>query len=84
MIARSRATLFKALEVRLTFATDIIACFAFLHNLCLQVNDVVEVEEINFDDIHVPHHDAPDGQENTGNGIRDRIAYVDCQEHDYL
>lgn len=40
-----RATLSKAQEVHPHFAADIIACCAFLHNLCLIMNDVLEEME---------------------------------------
>ncbi|CAJ1060219.1 uncharacterized protein LOC125899660 [Xyrichtys novacula] len=45
MKTRWRAMFFKALEVSPAFASDIVACCAFLHNLCLTTNDVIELEE---------------------------------------
>ncbi len=73
MKARWSATLFKALEVSPAFAPDIIACCAFLHNLCLNTSDVMELKEIISPDgdLQVPHDDAPEGQETTGSHIRD-------------
>ena len=45
MKARWRATLFKVLELSPAFASDIITCCAFLHNLCLKTNDIMELED---------------------------------------
>ncbi|XP_062406275.1 putative nuclease HARBI1 [Sardina pilchardus] len=79
MKARWRATLSKALEVSPAFAPDIIACCAFLHNLCLSMNDDLE-------DIEMPEPDpqiAPPirGPERSGNHTRDRIALMNAVGH---
>lgn len=60
MKERWRATLFKALEVCPAFAPDVVARCAFLHNLCLKTNDIMEMEDITEPEDHpVPLHDAP-------------------------
>lgn len=76
MKARWRATLFKAMEVSPTFAPDVVACCAFLHNLCLRTNDALEMEEdINEHEEHpVPLHNAPGALETPGVHIRERMA----------
>ncbi|XP_070831176.1 uncharacterized protein [Chaetodon trifascialis] len=91
---RWRATLFKALEVSPAFAPDIVACCAFLHNLCLHTDDILEMEDIEPAEDHpVPVHVAPDRAETSGNHIRERIAAQlsapdrlpqHLQEHDYF
>ncbi|XP_033938050.1 uncharacterized protein [Pseudochaenichthys georgianus] len=76
MKTRWRATLFKALEVSPSFAPDIIACCAFLHNLCINMNDVLEDAEAfpPEDQDQNPPPAAAGGQESPGHHLRDRIA----------
>ncbi|KAE8295650.1 hypothetical protein D5F01_LYC06585 [Larimichthys crocea] len=45
MKTRWRCTLFKALEVKPTFAPQVIASCAFLHNVCLDNGDLLEPDE---------------------------------------
>ena len=42
MKARWRSTLFKALEVRTAFVSEVALACAFLHNLCLANGDLLE------------------------------------------
>lgn len=56
MKARWRAIFFKALEVKPTFAVQVIACCAVLHNLCLHHGDIVEPAEDPEPDEAVHHH----------------------------
>uniref|UniRef100_A0A3Q1ETY1 DDE Tnp4 domain-containing protein n=1 Tax=Acanthochromis polyacanthus TaxID=80966 RepID=A0A3Q1ETY1_9TELE len=76
MKARWRASFFfKALEVSLAFAPDIVACCAFLNNLCLTTNDRVELEENVIPDGEVlGQQHPPGGQETSGRHTRDRMA----------
>ena len=37
-----RSIFFKALEVSPTFAAEVVACCAILHNICLDNGDIVE------------------------------------------
>lgn len=94
MKARWRATLFKALEVSPAFAPDIVACCAFLHNLCLKTDDILEMEvDEPIEDHPVAVHVAPDRAETSGQHIRERLAAQlsapallpqHLQEHDYF
>ncbi|XP_034075266.1 putative nuclease HARBI1 [Gymnodraco acuticeps] len=95
MKARWRATLFKALEVSPSFAPDIIACCAFLHNLCIDMNDVLEDAEAfpPEDGDQSPPPAAAFGQESPGQHLRNRIAAQlsvpvqmapHLREHDYI
>ncbi|XP_034082485.1 putative nuclease HARBI1 [Gymnodraco acuticeps] len=76
MKARWRDTLFKALEVSPSFAPDIIACCAFLHNLCIDMNDVLDDAEAfpPEDGDQSPPPAAACGQESPGHHLRNRIA----------
>ncbi|KAK7945185.1 hypothetical protein WMY93_000913 [Mugilogobius chulae] len=91
MKARWRATLSKALEVSPTFAPIIIGCCAFLHNICVATNDLVEVEDGEEEaDEDMP---LPVLHERTGDIMRNRIAARvsapaqlagHLNDHDYL
>ncbi|KAL2101893.1 hypothetical protein ACEWY4_003654 [Coilia grayii] len=75
MKTRWRATLFKALEVKATFAPVVTASCAFLHNICLENGDQLEPDEDAQD--HGPNQDfqgIPDANEMPGNAARDRVA----------
>lgn len=76
MKTRWRSTLFRALEVKPTFAPQVIASCAFLHNVCLDNRDMLEpdgdISRDNFDS-HLPREClAPN--ETSGNATRDRLA----------
>ncbi len=77
MRTRWRSTLFKALEVRPTFAPQVIASCAFLHNVCMDNGDVLEidndVEQDTMDPEPLPE-EGPDRQERSRNAFRDRLA----------
>jgi hypothetical protein len=76
MKTRWRSTLFRALEVKPTFAPQVIASCAFLHNVCLNNGDTLDPDEdIARDDLD-PH--PPQEQiglnETPGFVIRDSLA----------
>ncbi|KAJ8348794.1 hypothetical protein SKAU_G00273830 [Synaphobranchus kaupii] len=54
MKTRWMSTFFKALEVHHTFAPDVIAVCAILHNVCLTTGDVLEPEGDDCDLVVVP------------------------------
>lgn len=76
MKTRWRSTLFKALEVKPTFAPQVIASCAFLHNVCLDNGDLLEpdddISREMFDS--EPPREAMAHTETSGNGTRDRLA----------
>lgn len=94
MKARWSATLNKSLEVSPTYAPVVVACCAFLHNICIGTND--GVDEVNEEDTEEPQPGpaAPvRWQERPGDRIRDTIAArasiparlpAHLNEHDYL
>nr|XP_033952459.1 uncharacterized protein LOC117456631 isoform X2 [Pseudochaenichthys georgianus] len=93
MKARWRATFFKALEVSPSFAPDIIACCAFLHNLCIDMNDVLEDAEAFPPEDGDQSPAAACGQGSPGHHLRNRIAAQlsapvqmapHLREHDYI
>ncbi|KAK0137637.1 Protein ALP1-like [Merluccius polli] len=76
MKTRWRSTLFRAIEVKPTFAPQVIASCAFLHNVCLDNGNTLDPDEdITRDDLD-PH--PPQEQmglnETPGNHIRDTLA----------
>ncbi|KAL7373508.1 hypothetical protein ABVT39_008327 [Epinephelus coioides] len=75
MKARWRATLFKALEVRPHFVSEVALACTFLHNICLARRDVMEEEELQPED---PGPPAPADQrhmeESSGDHIRARLC----------
>lgn len=77
MKTRWRSTLFKALEVRPTFAPQVIASCAFLHNVCLDNGDILEPDQDvvgdNMDP-QLPLQELHDPNETPGNATRDRLA----------
>lgn len=93
MKTRWRAIFFKALEVKPTFAPDVIACCAILHNICLFNGDIVEpAEEVirPDDDGGEPHHHQ---DQQSGERIRELLtAAVSApdgrvealEDHDYM
>ncbi|XP_028332348.1 putative nuclease HARBI1 [Gouania willdenowi] len=96
MKARWKSTFIKALEVNPAFVPDIIACCAFLHNICITTNDVIELEENMVPDgdplpLLQDPQPTPGEQETSGHHIRDQMAAAvpkllpqPPQDHDYL
>lgn len=76
MKTRWRCTLFKALEVKPTFAPQVIASCAFLHNVCLDSGDLLEPDEDVAQDILDPQapREPLAANESSGNATRDRLA----------
>ena len=76
MKTRWRSTLFRAIEVKPTFAPQVIASCAFLHNVCLDNGDTLDPDEdITRDDLDPhPPQDQMGLNETTGNHIRDTLA----------
>jgi len=76
MKTRWRSTLFRALEVKPTFAPQIIASCAFLHNVCLGNGDTLDPDEdIARDDLDPhPPHESMAFNEASGNAVRDALA----------
>ena len=75
MKTRWRFTLFKALEVKPTFAPRVIASCAFLHNVCIDNGDVLEPDDVAQDIMAPgPLQEAPAPHERPGNATRDRLA----------
>ncbi|KAL7395069.1 hypothetical protein ABVT39_009506 [Epinephelus coioides] len=76
MKTRWRCTLFKALEVKPTFAPQVIASCAFLHNVCLDNGDVLEPDEDAAQDMLDPQppRDPLAANERSGNATRDHLA----------
>ncbi|KAK7880178.1 hypothetical protein WMY93_033160 [Mugilogobius chulae] len=92
MKARWRTTMFKALEVKVGFCTDVVTACAFLHNICLSNGDVLE-PDVENDDPPPPMPPGDAGQEASGNMLRARLsAQVSAPlvlqphlaEHDYI
>ena len=74
---RWRSTLFRALEVRPSFAPQVVASCAFLHNVCLDNGDVLEPDNdaaLDILDPEPPLQEAPQVHERPGNATRDRLA----------
>ncbi|XP_042349776.1 putative nuclease HARBI1 [Plectropomus leopardus] len=93
MKTRWRTIFFKALEVKPTFAPDVIACCAILHNVCLSNGDIVEPAEevLRPDDDAGDQHQHQDQQ--SGERIRELLmAAVSApdgrvpalEDHDYM
>lgn len=78
MKTRWRSTLFRALEVKPTFAPLVIASCAFLHNVCLDNGDTLEPDEdISRDNLDPqPPREPMALNETPGNGTRDRLAAI--------
>ncbi|KAK7133521.1 hypothetical protein R3I94_015412 [Phoxinus phoxinus] len=77
MKTRWRSTLFRALEVSPTFAPQVIASCAFLHNVCIDNGDVLEPDTdvaVDILDPEPPLQEAPAAHETPGNATRDRLA----------
>lgn len=76
MKTRWRCTLFKALEVKPTFAPQVIASCAFLHNVCLDNGDLLEPDEDVAQDLLDPQppREPLTVNESSGNATRDRLA----------
>ncbi|XP_041840404.1 protein ALP1-like [Melanotaenia boesemani] len=76
MKTRWRCTLFKALEVKPTFAPQVIASCAFLHNVCLDNGDTLEPDEDVVQDMLDPRppREPLADNERSGNVTRDRLA----------
>lgn len=76
MKTRWRSTLFKALEVKPTFAPQVIASCAFLHNVCLDNGDMLEPDEDVVQDMLDPRppREPLADNERSGNLTRDRLA----------
>ncbi|KAL7394000.1 hypothetical protein ABVT39_019127 [Epinephelus coioides] len=70
-----QATLFKALEVRPHFVSEVPLACSFLHNICLAHGDVMEEEELEPEDPGLPapadHHHM---EESSGDHIRARLC----------
>ena len=89
---RWRSIFLKALEVKSTFAPDVIACCTILHNICVSNGDIMEpAEEVRPDDnADEPHFHQ---EQQSGDRIRERIAaavsapdalVAALEGHDYL
>ncbi|XP_051980615.1 uncharacterized protein LOC127641801 [Xyrauchen texanus] len=68
---------FQALEVSPTFAPQVIASCAFLHNVCIDNGDVLEPDNdvaVDILDPEPPLQEAPEAHETPGNATRDRLA----------
>ena len=77
MKTRWRSTLFRALEVSPTFAPQVIASCAFLHNVCIDNGDVLEPSNdvaLDILDPEPPLQEAAEAHETPGNSTRDRLA----------
>ena len=70
---RWRSIFLKALEVKVTFAPDVIACCTILHNICLSNGDIMEpAEEVRPDDnATMPHHHQ---EQQNGYRIRENLT----------
>ncbi|KAL1268774.1 hypothetical protein QQF64_034137 [Cirrhinus molitorella] len=90
MKSRWRSLFFKALEVSPVFVPEVVACCAVLHNLALQMGDIVEpVEEDHDDGPPEPHNLEPRGGEHVRNNLAAAVSTPNIhvpalQEHDYL
>ncbi|XP_024858087.1 protein ALP1-like [Kryptolebias marmoratus] len=76
MKTRWRSTLFRSLEVKPTFAPQVISSCAFLHNVCLDHGDTLETDNDVSQDLLDPRPPAEpltDG-ERPGGATRDRLA----------
>ncbi|KAJ8399981.1 hypothetical protein AAFF_G00407110 [Aldrovandia affinis] len=92
MKTRWRSIFFKSLEVKPTFAPEVIACCTILHNICVSNGDIMEPAEVfrpddNADKPHL-HQDQQHGEQ-----IREHMAaavsapdgpVVALEVHDYL
>ncbi|XP_056451870.1 putative nuclease HARBI1 [Gadus chalcogrammus] len=76
MKTRWRSTLFKALEVKPTFAPQVIASCAFLHNVCMDNGDTLVPDEDILGDRHDPQppREPMAYNETSGNDVRNRLA----------
>ncbi|KAJ8368733.1 hypothetical protein SKAU_G00087610 [Synaphobranchus kaupii] len=76
MKTRWRSTLFKALEVRPTFSPVGIATCAFLHNVCLENEDMLDPDDDVAQDIFDPQppREALVANESSGRAKRDELA----------
>lgn len=76
MKTRWRCTLFKALEVKPTFAPQVIVSRAFLHNVYLDNGDMLEPDEDAAQDMLDPQppQEPLAANERSGNATRDRLA----------
>ncbi|XP_046889431.1 putative nuclease HARBI1 [Hypomesus transpacificus] len=88
---RWRSIFLRALEVRPLFVPKVVAACCILHNLCLSVDDISEVD-------HPQHEEEGDNPEDcadelSGNNLRARLAahlsaptelHAYLQEHDYF
>lgn len=92
MKARWRTTMFKAIEVKVAFCTQVVTACAFLHNVCLTHGDVLEPEDVD-DQLPLPLPPGDALQEASGNMLRARLsAQVSAPlalqahlfEHDYI
>ncbi|KAL7382284.1 hypothetical protein ABVT39_020071 [Epinephelus coioides] len=93
MNARWRSTLSKAMEVQLSFCTDVVMACAFLHNICISNGDIMEPEEAEDagEAAPVPPEEV-DFRERSGTPIRGRLTAqvsapvappAQLMEHDY-
>lgn len=93
MKARWRATLFKALEVRPHFVSEVALACAFLHNICLSHGDVMEEEELQPEEPGPPvPADQQQLEESSGDNMRRRLCaqisapqqlHAALTDHDY-
>ncbi|KAJ7991278.1 hypothetical protein DPEC_G00295670 [Dallia pectoralis] len=75
MKTRWRSTLFRALEVKPTFAPQVISSCAFLHNVCMDNGDTLAPDEAMWDrDDPQPPREALAHNETSGNDTRNRLA----------
>ncbi len=83
MKAWQQATLFKTLEVRPIFCSEVDLACAFLHNVWLTHGDVIEEQELQPEESGPPAPlDLHDIQERNGAHMRDRLcAHISAPQH---
>lgn len=90
MMTRWRSIFYKALEVCPTFAAEVVACCAILHNICLDNGDIVE--EVIMEPADDDHSILGCADVTSGDTLRDtlsaavsapEVAVPALQEHDY-
>ncbi|XP_046886055.1 putative nuclease HARBI1 [Hypomesus transpacificus] len=90
---RWRSIFLRGLEVRPLFVPKVVAACCVLHNVCLSVNDILEVDHPQHEEEGDNLEDCADEQEVSGNNLRARLAAhlsaptelnVSLQEHDYI
>ncbi|KAK7921816.1 hypothetical protein WMY93_008718 [Mugilogobius chulae] len=91
---RWRAIFLRALEIRPTFAPKVVGACCLLHNLCVDADDLLEVNEAEEDGRDAEEEDpAAEGRELSGSGLRatlsaevsaPQVLAACLVEHDYI